>query len=107
MVVVDRYTKMAEFFPCSSTITSKATANLFLQEVFSRHSLPKEVIYDRGPQFISRFWSQFLKGLSIKPCRSSGYHPQSDGQTEQINQILEQYLQCFVPSRQDTWVAHL
>ena len=92
MVVVDCYTKMAEFPPCSLTITSKATANLFLQEVFSCHGLSKEVISDRGPQFISQFWSQFLKGLSIKPCRSSSYHLQSNGQTEQINQILEQYL---------------
>ena len=107
MVVVDRYTKMSEFFPCSSSITSKETANIFLQEIFSCHGLPEEIISDCGPQFISQFWVQFLKGLSIKPCRSSGYHPQSDGQTKRVNQILEQYLRCFVPARQDTWVDHL
>ena len=107
MVVVKRYTKLADFFPCSSSITSKETADLFVQEIFARHGLPKEIISKCGPQFISNFWSQFLKGLSIKPCQSSGYHPQSDEQTELVNQILEQYLCCFVPARQDTWVDHL
>ena len=107
MVVVDCYTKMAEFFPCTTSITAKEMSMLFVREVFPRHGLPVEIISDQGPQFIARFWTHFLKGLNIKPCQSSGYHPQSDGQTERVNQILEQYLRCFVPSRQDTWVSHL
>ena len=98
MVVVDCYTKMAEFFPCSLTITAKEMAKVFIQKIFARRGLPEEIVSNRGPQFISQFWSHFLKGLSIKPCRSSGYHPQSDGQTERTNQILEQYLRCYVPS---------
>ena len=107
MVVVDRYTKMAKFFPCSSTITAKGMADIFVQEIFARHGVPSKIISDRGPQFISQFWTQFLKGLEIKPCRSSGYHPQSNGQTERTNQILEQYLRCYVPARQDTWPSHI
>lgn len=107
MVVVDRFTKMAEFLPCNQNITAKGSAMIFLREIFSRHGLPDEIISDRGPQFIANFWKHLLTNLDIKPCRSSGYHPQSDGQTERVNQILEQYLRCYVPAQQNKWVHWL
>ena len=98
MFVVNCYTKMAEFFPWTTSITSKEMLKLFVCEVFPCHGLPEDIISDWGPQFIACFLTHFLKGPNIKPCQSSGYHPQSDGQTEQVNQILEQYLRWFVHS---------
>ena len=87
MVVVDRFTKMAHFIPCSTTITSQQTIDLFISRIFSLHGLPSEIVSDRGPQFISQVWEGILSALKIKPCRSTSFHPQSDGQTERVNQI--------------------
>lgn len=107
IVVVVRFTKMAEFFPFTSTLSPKDTAQIFIREIFARHGLPEEIVSGWGPQFVSKLWTHFLKGLQIKPCLSSGYHPQSDGQTERVNMILEKYLCCFVPACQDDWVSWL
>ena len=103
MVVVDRFTKWAEFFPCLKTITAKEASNIFLKEVFSRHGLPQEIVSDRGPQFVSQFFSSLTKSLGIKQCLSSAFYPQSDGQTERLNQILEHYLRCYTTEEQDDW----
>lgn len=54
-VVVDRFTKMAEFFPCLTTFSAKDTAQIFIREIFARHSLPEEIVSDRGPQFVPSY----------------------------------------------------
>ena len=61
MVVVDRFTKWAEFFPCLKTITAQEASKIFLKEVFSRHGLPQEIVSDRGTQFVSKFFSCLTK----------------------------------------------
>ena len=81
----------------------KGAASIFLKEVFSRHGLPKEIISDRETQFVSLFFSLLTKALDIKQCLSSAFHPQSDGQTERINQTLEHYLRCYTSDSQDNW----
>ena len=103
MVVVDRFTKWAEFFPCSKFITAQGAASIFLKEVFSRHGLPKEIISDQGTQFVLLFFSLLTKALDIKQCLLSAFHPQSNGQTKRINQILEHYLRCYTSDSQDNW----
>jgi transposase InsO family protein len=107
MVVVDRRTKMAHFIPCSETITAAETAQLFLSHVFKLHGLPDSIVSDRGPQFRSAFWKEILKLLKIKPLLSTAYHPETDGQTERINQVLDQYLRCYVDYLQDNWMELL
>ena len=92
LVVVDRFTKMAHFTPCSKTISGEGMANLLLNNVVRLHGLPDDVISDRGPQFVSHFWKRLLQTLGIAVNFSSAYHPQTDGQTERVNQILDQYL---------------
>ena len=104
LVVVDHLSKMAHFLPCSKDITADQTASLFLKHVIRLHGLPDDIVSDRGPQFASRFWSCLFKLLGTKTNLSSAYHPQSDGQTERVNQILEQYLRCFINYQQDNWV---
>jgi transposase InsO family protein len=60
------------------------------------HGIPKTIISDRGPQFIARFWEQLHENLGTKSIRSSAYHPQTDGQTERVNQIVEDMLRACI-----------
>ena len=82
LTIVDRFTKMAHFLPCTKTINSKETTDIIMKEVFRLHGLPNDIISDRGAQFISKFWKQLLEMLKVSCKLSSSYHPQSDGQTD-------------------------
>jgi hypothetical protein len=106
-VVVDRLTKMAHFMPCNKTVTSEETARLFMDNIYKYHGLPDDIISDRGSQFTSKFWQSLFKILKVKIKLSSAYHPQIDGQTERINQVLEQYLHCTINYHQDNWTELL
>jgi transposase InsO family protein len=107
LVVVDRFTKMAHFLPCTKTISSEGTADLVMKDVFRLHGLPDNIVSDRGPQFIAKFWQRLLELLKIKRSLTSGYHPESDGQSERTIQTLEQYLRCFINYQQDDWLTFL
>ena len=96
LVVVCRCTKMAHFIPCLETITAPELAQLYFENIFKLHGLPETLISDRGPQFKSHFWKAFWTLLGTKPTLSSSYHAETDGQTERVNQCVEQYLRCFV-----------
>ncbi len=106
-VVVDRLTKMAHFIPCKKTITGEETARLFLDNVYRYHGLPNDIISDRGPQFVSKFWKSLFAILKVDIKLSSAFHPQTDGQTERVNQVLEQYLRCTINYQQDDWTSYL
>ena len=82
LVVVDQFTKKSFFLPTNSTVTSKGIATLYRDRVFSEHGLPKKVISDRGPQFVSKFMKELYETMGIKGNPSTAYHPQTDGQTE-------------------------
>ena len=107
MVTVDRQTKMSHFIPCCKTITAEQTAHLFIQNVVRLHGLPDEVISDRGPQFIAKYYRRLMEILGIDVKLSSAFHPQTDGQTERVNQVLEQYLRCTIAYQQDDWAELL
>ena len=76
---------------------------MFRDGVWKLHGLPEEVISDRGPQFVSNFMRGLSEILGIKVAASTAYHPQMDGQTEHVNQEVEQFLRLFVNQRQDDW----
>ena len=103
MVVVDSLTKRAHFIPTNTTITALGTARLFLHHVWKLHGLPRRVVLDRGPQFSAEFTRELYKALGITPALTTAWHPQSDGQTERVNQELDQYLRVFVNERQNNW----
>jgi transposase InsO family protein len=86
MCVVDSLTKCAHFIPTHTTINTEGTALLFLKEVWKHHKTPRAVVSDRGPQFIAAFTCELYKLLGIKLATSTAYHPQTDGQTERVNQ---------------------
>ena len=92
LVVVDRFTKQGIFIPTYNTITSAQLAELFVVHVFSKHGVPSHVTSDRGSEFVSHFFRSLRKALDMKLHYTSGYHPKGDGQTEHVNQTLEQYL---------------
>jgi hypothetical protein len=103
MVVVDRLTKMSHFVPCLKTITSEQTAELLMQHVVRLHGIPDETISDRGPQFVAKYYKRLMELLGVNVKLSSAFHPQTDGQTERVNQVLEQYLRCMISYQQDDW----
>ncbi|GLB43895.1 putative retrotransposable element tf2 155 kda protein type 1-like [Lyophyllum shimeji] len=103
MVVVDSVGKRAHFIPTHTTCTAMGAANLYCKHVWKMHGLPDAFVSDRGPQFIAEFTRELYRLLGIKLSTSTAYHPQSDGQTERVNQELEQYLRVFCNERQDDW----
>jgi len=106
-VVVDRLSKMRHFIPCRDTCTAVELADLFVNHVFRLHGIPKTAISDRGPQFVAAFWTALCKRLKIDKRLSTAYHPETDGQTERLNAVLEQYLRCYVEYLQDDWNSFL
>ncbi|MBW0567151.1 hypothetical protein O181_106866 [Austropuccinia psidii MF-1] len=86
-----------------SSITSLDLAHLFIKDIFSKHSLPSSIVSDRGSLFVSSFWTNFFQKLKISRDLSAAYHPETDGQTERVNQILEQSLWMYVSYHSDDW----
>jgi hypothetical protein len=106
-VVVDKFSKMAHFIPCNKSCTTMDLANMFIFHICRIHGLPNNIISDRGPQFASQLWKEILNTLNIQRNLSSAYHPQSDGQTERLNQNLEQYLRIYANHEQSNWKNNL
>ncbi|XP_066159624.1 uncharacterized protein [Oryza sativa Japonica Group] len=93
-VVVDRLTKVAHFIPVHTTYTGKRLAELYLSRIMCLHGVPKKIVSDRGSQFTSKFWQKLQEELGTRLNFSTAYHPQTDGQTERVNQILEDMLRA-------------
>ena len=106
-VVADQLTKEAHFVPVNSNIDTEETIDLYMNHVWRHHGLPKKMISDRGTQFTSKLMQGLFKKLKIEGAYSTAYHPQTDGQTERINQELEQYLRNYCSYRQDDWSTFL
>jgi hypothetical protein len=95
-VIVDRLTKIAHFLPVKTDHPVAVYAQLYIACILSLHGVPKMIVSDCGPQFVSKFWSEVHKSLGTKLLHSSAYHPQTSGQTERVNQILEDMLRACV-----------
>jgi hypothetical protein len=98
-----RHTKQAHIIPTHTTISARGLATLFRDHVWKLHGLPETALSDRGPQFAAEFMKELNDILGIKTKLSTAYHPQTDGQTERVNQEIEQYLRMFVSHRQNDW----
>src|SRR5882757_5863245 len=108
MVVVDHgLTKGVIITPCNKTITTEGVAKLFFSKVFSRFGLHDKLISDRGPQFASKFTRELGRLLDYEVALSTAYHPQTDGQTERLNQELETYLRIYCRTTPTEWAKHL
>src|SRR5215472_9360424 len=96
-------TKMSHFIPCLKSTSAPEFARLFVSYIVKLHGLPDSIVSDRGSIFTSHFWSTLATILKIDPRRSTAFHPQTDGQTERMNQTLETYLRIFCNHEQDDW----
>ena len=103
LVFVDRMTKMSHFVPSLKSTSAPDFARLFVSCVVRLHGLPDSVVSDRGSIFTSNFWSMLASILNIDPRKSTAFHPQTDGQTERMNQVLEMYLRIFINHEQVDW----
>jgi hypothetical protein len=92
LVVVDRFSKMVSLMPCKESITAKQTACLLFENVLCDHGLPESIVSDRDPRFTSSFWRSLAALYETNLCMGTAYHPQSDGQTERMNRLLEETL---------------
>jgi hypothetical protein len=102
-VIIDRLTKTAHFLPIKVKYTVATYAELYIARILSLHGVPKTIVSDRGPQFVSKFWEKLHKSLGTKLLHSSAYHPQTSGQTERVNQILEDMLRACVLKFPQKW----
>ena len=107
LVVVDYLTKMLILRPTHSSATAVDTARLFVDSVVRRHGLPRAIVSDRDTKFTSTFWREVSKVMGTTLAMSSGYHPQTDGQTERANRTIEEMLRAYVGKRQDDWDERL
>lgn len=107
LVVVDKFSKYSHFLPLAHPFLALSVAKLFMKNIFKLHGLPLVIIFFRDKVFTSQLWEHLFEGAGTKLHFSSAYHPQSDGQTERVNQCLEIYLRCFVHSVPSKWAAWL
>jgi len=101
MTIVDAVSKRVHFIPTHTTVTAEGAAWLFLHYIWKLHGLPKHVVSDHKPQFIALFTKELYRLLGIQIFSSTAWHPQTDEQTERVNQELDQFLRLFVNERQD------
>jgi hypothetical protein len=107
MVVVDKLSKSAHFIPVKSTCKAIDIANIFMKEIFRLHGMPKEIVSDRDTKFTSNFWKSLMVGFETKLLFNTTYHPQTDGQTERVNQIVEDMLRMHVMHQPKKWEDYL
>jgi hypothetical protein len=103
LVVVDRLTKYAHFLPLKHPYTAATVAKVYLDNIVKLHGVPLSIISDRDKIFTSAFWRELIKSVGTKLHYTMAYHPQTDGQSERVNQCLEQYLWCAVQDHPKLW----
>ncbi|QRW25577.1 Retrotransposable element Tf2 protein [Rhizoctonia solani] len=107
LVVIDSFSKFGHFIPTTKKVTAKGLADLFISHVWKLHGLPVKTILDWGTTFTGKFLRALYQRLGVKPAFSSAYHPESDGQTERVNQFIEFYLRSYVAADHLDWATWL
>jgi hypothetical protein len=106
-VVVDRLTKSAHFIPVRSTNSVEELADIYIDNVVKYHGAPVSVVTDRGTEFTSKLWKAVQNSFKTKTNFSTAFHPQTDGQTERVNQVLEDMLRMCILDFGGSWVKHI
>jgi len=103
LVMVDRFTKYAHFIPLKHPYNAAIVARAVFNNVIKLHGLPQTIVSDRDKIFTSAIWKELFRLMGTQLLFSSAYHPQTDGQTERVNQCLEMYLCCVVYDDPKQW----
>lgn len=103
MVVIDKFTKYGHFIPVKHPYNAIKIVEIFLDNVYKLHGMPSLIVSDRDPVFTSDFWQHLIKRTGAELNMSSAYHPETDGQTERVNQQVECFLRCFVSAHPKKW----
>jgi transposase InsO family protein len=106
-VIIDGPTRSAHFIPVNTKYRAKKYAEIYIARVLCLHGVSKTILSDRGSQFVARFWEQLHASLGTHLIHSSAYHPQTDGQTERVNQILEDMLRACMMEYPGSWDKNL
>ncbi len=107
LMIVDRFSKAIIPVACNVKLSAEGWARILRDHVYAKHGMLQVVISDRGLQFVSKFMKELYRLLNITPNASTTWHPQTDGQTERVNQEIEKYLRIFINYRQDNWTDWL
>ena len=107
LVIVDRFTKIIRLKATTTNISSEGIAKIYRDEIWKLHGVPRTILSNRGPQFTSKFMEEFTEVLGTKRKLSTAYHPQTDGQTERINQEIGTFLRHYMNYQQDDWTDWL
>ncbi len=102
-MIVDRFSKAIVPVACNVELSAEGWAWILRDHVYAKHGMPQVVISDRGLQFVSQFMKELYWMLDITPNASTAFHPQTNGQTERVNQEVKKYLWIFVNHRQTDW----
>ena len=94
---------MVHLGACTDETGAEELADIFLDNVFKLHGLPRELVSDRDPRFTSKLWQSLLNRLGVTKAMSSAFHPQTDGNTERVNRVLEDMLRHFIDPAQSNW----
>lgn len=104
LVVVDKFSRYAHFLPLKHPFSALSVAMAYVKDVYRLHGLPLAIVSDRDPIFTSTLWQELFRLTQTELRMSSARHPETDGQTERVNQCLEGFLRCFVSSCQKQWL---
>ncbi|KAI2661157.1 Transposon Tf2-6 polyprotein [Labeo rohita] len=107
LVVVDRFSKACKLIPLPGLPTAMNTAQLLFSQIFRHFGIPEDIVSDRGTQFTSRVWREFFRLLGVSISLSSGYHPETNGQTERKIQEICRYLRSYCHNHQESWNQYL
>jgi hypothetical protein len=102
-VIVDRFLKVAHFIPVKTMYKGAKLEELYIARIGCLHEVPKKIVSDRGTQFTIRFWEKLHEAMDTRLNFSSAYHPQTDGQTERVNRILEDMLRACALKEKKSW----
>ncbi|CAA0814075.1 Unknown protein [Striga hermonthica] len=107
LVIMDRFSKYGIFIAAPGACSADLAAELVFKHVVKYFGMPDDIVSDRDPRFTGRFWTTMFNLMGTELKFSTAYHPQTDSQTERMNQLLDEYLRHYVTASQDNWVELL
>uniref|UniRef100_A0A8K9XKM7 Integrase catalytic domain-containing protein n=1 Tax=Oncorhynchus mykiss TaxID=8022 RepID=A0A8K9XKM7_ONCMY len=107
LVVVDHFSKSCRLLPLPGLPTALQTGEALFTHVFRHYGVPEDIMSDRGSQFTSRIWKAFMERLGVSVSLTSGFHPESNGQVERVNQAVGRFLRSYCQDRPGKWAKFM